>query len=213
MSGGTELFVLVVGVDVAIGPLITLVIFDRNKTFTALRRDIFVVAILQLTALGYGLHAVSISRPVVLALEEDRFRIVAAMDVYIKELPSAASGLGALSFTGPRIVRSPLPTDPKQKSDALDLALKGFDIGTRPLLWTHWDDAARKQALTHAKPLSVLIRKYEGHQSEFKVAVAKTGKPAETLVYIPTITFRGDWVTLLDSLTGDVVGFAPFDGF
>jgi hypothetical protein len=27
------------------------------------------------------------------------------------------------------------------------------------------------------------------------------------------LTFRGDWVTLLDAANGDVVGFAPFDGF
>ncbi len=30
---------------------------------------------------------------------------------------------------------------------------------------------------------------------------------------MPMITFRGDWVALLDAAKGDVVGFAPFDGF
>ena len=73
-SGGTELFILVVGVDLALGPLITLVIFDRRKPLAELRRDVAIVIVLQLAALVYGLHMVSISRPVVLALEEDRFR-------------------------------------------------------------------------------------------------------------------------------------------
>ncbi len=62
---------------------------------------------------------VSISRPVVLALEEDRFRVVAASGVYEKELPAALPEFRSLSLTGPRLVRSVLPTDPVKKSEAL----------------------------------------------------------------------------------------------
>ena len=80
MSGGTELFMLVASVDFTIGPLITLVIADSRKTWKQLARDIAVIVVLQLIALGYGLHMVSISRPVMLALEEDRFRVVSAHD-------------------------------------------------------------------------------------------------------------------------------------
>src|SRR5688500_16774208 len=72
-SGGTELFLLVVGVDLALGPLITLVVFDRRKPVKELRRDLAVIIALQLMALGYGLNTMSFSRPVALALEEDRF--------------------------------------------------------------------------------------------------------------------------------------------
>ena len=40
ISGGRELFQLVVGVDVIVGPLITFAIFDRAKPRTELRRDL-----------------------------------------------------------------------------------------------------------------------------------------------------------------------------
>ena len=33
------------------------------------------------------------------------------------------------------------------------------------------------------------------------------------MVYFPMITFREDWVALLDAAKGDVVGYAPLDGF
>ena len=44
LSGGRELFLLVIAVDVVIGPLITLVIFNRTKT-----------ALLHKSAIGQGI--------------------------------------------------------------------------------------------------------------------------------------------------------------
>ena len=107
-SGGTELFLLVVGVDLGLGPLITLVIFDRRKPIKELKRDVAVVVVLQLAALVYGLNMVSISRPVVLALEEDRFRVVPAINggrqplqtVHVDD--AAAALLQALDRSPPR---------------------------------------------------------------------------------------------------------------
>ena len=212
-SGGTELFMLVVGVDLALGPLITLVIFDRRKPFKELRRDIAVVVAMQLAALGYGLNMVSISRPVVLALEENRFRVVPASGVYVEELPTAAEGFRSLSLTGPRVLRSTLPTDPVEKTQTLSLGFRGYDIGTRPSRWLPWDAAARAEALAHAKPISALAARHPTRRADLDAAVAKTGRSAETLVYIPMITFREEWVALLDAAKGDVVGYAPLDGF
>lgn len=212
-SGGTELFGLVVGVDVALGPLIMFAIYDPRKRLIVLLGDIAVIVGLQLAALGYGMHMVSISRPVVLALEEDRFNVVAASGVYEKELPDAAPPFRHLSLTGPRLVRSILPTDPAKKLESISLGLAGYDIGTRPSLWRPWDDAARAEALAHAKPLAALAARYPARQREIDAAVAAAGLPAKALVYLPMITFRGDWVALLDATRGDVVGFAPFDGF
>lgn len=213
LSGGTELFLLVVGVDWALGPLITFVIFDRRKPVKELRRDVAVVVALQLAALGYGLHMVSISRPVVLALEEDRFRVVAASGVFERELPSALPDLRSLSLTGPRLVRSVVPADPDKKFESIGLGMSGFDIGARPSLWQPWDDKARAEALLHARPVTALAQRYADRRAELDAAVSATGRTAQAVVYVPMITFRGDWVALLDAAKGDVVGFAPFDGF
>ena len=95
VSGGSELFALLVSVDVVLGPLITLAIFDRRKPWVSLRRDLCVVVLLQVIALGYGLHTTFIARPVVLALEGDRFRAVQSLAVVAEELPSAPEPLPA----------------------------------------------------------------------------------------------------------------------
>ena len=64
LSGGRELFTLVVAVDVVLGPLITLVIFNTTKTRRHLAMDFTVIGLLQVAALAYGLWTVFVARPV-----------------------------------------------------------------------------------------------------------------------------------------------------
>ncbi len=81
ISGGRELFLLVVTVDVILGPLITLAVFNRAKPWTELRRDLVIVVLIQLAALAYGLWTVSVARPVHMVFEIDRFRVVHGVDI------------------------------------------------------------------------------------------------------------------------------------
>ena len=65
VSGGRELFALLVVVDVILGPLLTLAIFSIcAKPAKELRRDIAVAVLIQLAALGYGMWTVFAARPV-----------------------------------------------------------------------------------------------------------------------------------------------------
>lgn len=213
-SGGTELFLLVVGVDLALGPLITLVIFDKRKPRGELLQDMALIVALQLVALGYGLHTVAQSRPVVLALEVDRFRVVAAADVYAPELPPSLTGIGTLPLTGPVVVSSVLPSDPVGRSEALSLALKGHDIGTRPSLWRPWSAAVQQDALVHAKPLAALPGiDLADQQSILTSTLSRLNRSSNSLVFIPMVTFRGDWIALLGAKDGELLGFAPLNGF
>jgi len=81
ISGGRELFMLVVTVDVMLGPLITFIVFDRRKPRRELGRDLALVGLIQLAGLGYGLWTVHAARPVHLVFEIDRFRVIHAVDV------------------------------------------------------------------------------------------------------------------------------------
>src|SRR5471032_481619 len=75
-AGGRDLFLLIVSVDVTIGPLITLIIFVPRKW--GLMFDLVVIAILQSTALSYGVWVLFESRPVFVAYVVDRFELVRA---------------------------------------------------------------------------------------------------------------------------------------
>ncbi len=213
IAGGIGLFKLVVGVDVVMGPLITLVIFNVRKPRRELVLDLLIVALMQLAALGYGARTVALARPVVLALEEDRFRVVSAVEVLHEELGQAQPGLGKLSWTGPRVVDVAVPASGAARSEAMMLGLRGYDVGTRPSLWRPWDARARQAALLHAKPLAALASRYPARKTDLNAAAVAVGRTLDAVRYIPVLARDGDWVMLLDARTGDLLGFAPFDGF
>src|SRR5689334_12196169 len=71
VSGGNTLMLLIMGVDVVIGPALTLAVFRVGKW--GLKFDLSVIAILQFAAFCYGLYIIAAARPVFLVAETDRF--------------------------------------------------------------------------------------------------------------------------------------------
>ncbi|SFR94759.1 hypothetical protein SAMN05428960_3825 [Mitsuaria sp. PDC51] len=212
VSGGFGLFVLIVGVDMVLGPTITLVVFDVRKPRKELWRDMSVIVGMQLAGLAYGAHTMYVARPVVLALEDDRFRAVIAASVVEQELPEAPESLRSLSITGPRLVNTRAVTK-EEKMDAIFAAFGGADLGMRPSFWQEWGAPGRAQALKVGKPLAELLGRRQAQSEVIHAAVNKTGKPIEQLIYIPLLARRTDWSVLLDKSTGDPVGFVAVDGF
>ncbi|HEY1399460.1 TfpX/TfpZ family type IV pilin accessory protein [Roseateles sp.] len=213
VSGGVGLFVLVVGVDIVLGPALTLVIFDNRKRRAELWRDMAVVVTMQLAGLAYGVHTVYIARPVVLALEGDRFRAVIAASVVEEELPQAPEDLRTLSLSGPKLVNTRDAGQGDEKFDAIMAAAAGADLGMRPRYWLHWDDKARADARKVGKPVTELLSRRSAQAQAIQKAIARTGRPIEQLIYIPMLARLTDWSVLLDKTTGDPVGFVPADGF
>lgn len=212
VSGGRELFLLLVSVDMVVGPLLTLAIFDRSKGRTVLRRDLTVIALVQLGALGYGLHTVWHARPVYLVHEVDRFRVVRAVDLETQDLKQAPSELQALPWSGPRIIGTRRPQDEQEKLESIELALTGVDIGMRPAYWKPYADA-RADVVARARSLSEWRQRHPERAAEVEGVVKQTGLPLEQLAYLPLMSIKSDWVMVVHAQTGDVVGHAPFDGF
>ena len=132
ISGGRELFQLVVGVDVIVGPLITFAIFDRAKPRTELRRDLAIVGILQLAALGYGLWTVEFARPVHLAFEIDRFRVVHRVDIPSELENRVPPGIAFAPLTGPTLVAVRPFRDEQERASLLGAtADRVFDLRNR----------------------------------------------------------------------------------
>ncbi len=211
VSGGRELFLLVVAVDVALGPLITFAVFNRNKPGRELKRDLAVVALLQLGALGYGLHTVFVARPVAVVLEVDRLRVVTAADLEGQDVSRALPEWQTQPAWGIRVAAARRAND-DEKLAAIDMALQGVDIGMRPVFWRPAAEAPAAIAAA-AKPMSALAARYPGRAGELTQTLASTGRTAEQLGFLPLVARRSDWVALIDTASGQIAGYAPFDGF
>lgn len=211
ISGGRELFLLVVAVDVVVGPLITFAVYDRRKPKRGLMRDLGVVVLLQLAALAYGLHAVAQARPAIVALEGARLRVVRAIDLADADLTRAPPPLRSLSWSGPRLVAARPPT-PDEKQETMERGLVGEDIGMRPAFWLAPDLTAKALGVA-AMPLDRLARMQPARKAELDVAVAATGVPADQLGYLPILARRTDWSALVERHSGEIVGYVNIEGF
>ncbi len=73
--------VVLMGVDLALGPLLTLVIASPRKPRRELARDVSIIVAVQLIALGYGSVHLWTGRPLYYALTENVVQVVQAYDI------------------------------------------------------------------------------------------------------------------------------------
>ena len=212
LSGGRELFLLIVAVDVVLGPLITLVVFNRTKPRKELVRDLAMVGLLQLAGLGYGLWTVHEARPVHLVFEIDRFRAVHAVDVPQVLLSKTPQGIDALPLTGPSLLAVRPFASEQERTDATLTALQGLHLGARPDLWQPYEQAVPR-ILAAAKPVNQLLSRFPENATDIEKVIAASGQTVATVVYLPLAARKSFWTVLLDARTAQVLGFVPVDSF
>ena len=212
ISGGMELFIIVMGVDVVLGPLITLIVFNKKKSCRELIGDFSAIAALQIMAVCYGVWVLSEARPVHLAFEIDRFRVIHVADVPSDLIARTPVGIKALPLTGPTLVAVRQFADSEEELRATLVALQGISLGARPDLWERYDKA-QPRVLAASKSLSNLIQKFPERLEEITQTVRDVGRPLNSVVYLPLVGRKDYWTVLLDSKTAEVLAFLPLDSF
>lgn len=209
LAGGSGLMLILVGVDVVLGPLITLIIFRAGKK--GLRFDLALIAALQLAALLYGVHAVYAVRPVYLAFTIDRFNLVTALDLDPADLQRPADEqFRKLPLGRPRYVAAILPQAPAERERILMSGVTGGkDLHQLPQYYRPYETHAR-DALAKAKPLSKLNERNPKVVGEF---LASSGRKSESVVYLPLVARHGDGAVLMDSVSGAPVGMLKIDAW
>lgn len=213
LSGGRELFFLIVAVDVVMGPLLTFTVFNRKKPSKELRRDLSVIVLLQLAALGYGMWTVFLARPVHLVFEYDRFRAVHAVEVEdALRLNKTAGSLVNQPLTGPTTLSLRNFKDANEEGEYTLAALSGFQLSARPELWQDYALAA-PQVLKAAKPVAALKTRFAAQSAQIDAAVQGTGRSEAAVKYVPMVGRKTFWTVLVDAQTAQPLAFLPIDSF
>lgn len=209
--GGTELFLLVVGCDLALGPLLSLVIYNSGKSRRALITDYSIVGAVQLAALVYGVMVVAGTRPVYLAFNADRFEVVTARDIEDQELAAARRPeYASLPWTGPRLVAIDIPEADHQ--DAMFKALEGIEEHQRPKFYAPLESKL-ENIRQRAKPLSTLA----AHKPEAKAllddVIAESKAGVGDLAWVPLRYKDVFWTAVVDTRDGKPVEYLPVDPY
>ena len=212
LAGGRELFLLVIAVDVVCGPLLTLVLFNPSKPSAELWRDLGLVALIQLAALGYGLHTVWTARPLYLVLELDRFKLIAAPDLEPAAFAALPSALQPKWHAGPQTVGIREPNSPQEREKVMFESVQGGrDYAQRPEFYLPYAGAASLKSLERAKPLASFLEKHPEQQPKARKLAVERQTDIAQWFYLPVVA-RQDWIAVLDK-QGQIQGFLKGDGF
>jgi hypothetical protein len=207
-EGGNDILMILIGVDVMIGPLITLVIFKSGKP--GLRFDLTVIGIVQAAALAYGTHVMFVARPVYIALVEDQFETVRANDLDPAIVASAVRPeFRSVPLTGPRYVGVELPKDIKALKELIAQSEKGGEpVQHLPQYYVPYADF-RSDALKKSRPLQILREDNKAVTARIDNEIAGTGRKPSELNFLRLQTRRGWGAVLIDAKTGDIVKILP----
>ena len=207
--GGDMLLRLLIGVDVVIGPLITLVIFDTKKP--KLRQDLAVIAALQVAALAYGTYVMFEARPVYNVFVKDRFETVAANSIESSSQDRAAPAFRSMPLSGPLVVAAKPPRDASEASTITMSAIAGGpDVANMPHLYEPYASAATTVARA-ARPLVSLSQKGRETATAIDAFVTANGNGARSLGYIPVRARNKDFAAVVDRKSGEIVGYLSVD--
>ena len=155
-AGGTGMLYILVGVDVILGPLLTLIVFKSGKR--GMKFDLAVIGLVQIAALVYGVHIVYLARPAFMVFVKDRFELVTAVELEPDELAKAKyPQFRAPGWSGPELAAADMPADPKERSQLLETEA-----------WKkRQEQEARDQedALIRAKQRSGLVKNVKEHMA------------------------------------------------
>lgn len=153
-AGGTGMLYILVGVDVILGPLLTLIVFKSGKR--GMKFDLTVIGLVQIAALVYGVYIVYLARPAFMVFVKDRFELVTAVELEPDELAKAKyPQFRAPGWTGPQLAAADNPADPKERSKLLDAALAGFDLQHFPRYYVPYAERT-KDVLAKAETVARL---------------------------------------------------------
>ena len=200
----THIFLLLIVVDMILGPMLTLVVYKPGKSTLAF--DLTVIAVLQLSALGYGLWTVAEGRPAWLVFNVDRFDVVQVVDIDTRHLDLAEPEYQTPSCYGPEWVGADRSTNAVQNSNILfESIFGGPDIAQRPLLYRPLSQfSATMQA--RAQPLERLA-----HFNQAEAVAATLAEWPEATGWLPLMARAQPMVVLLGADNTEVLGIVSLN--
>ena len=202
--GGHEIFLLVVGIDVVLGPLLTLVVFKSGKK--TLKFDLAVIALLQIAALVYGVSTLLEARPAYVAALGDKFQVIQATEVTDANLAKAKT---SLPWWGPRWVGTKAPTGRYDIDAVNDVTAVGGGRGHFPQIHVPYDSMA-KELIQRAQPIAALKKINSAQAAAIDAWLAKHGYTEQTAKFQPITISASEFVVMIDAKTAAVIGIAPF---
>jgi hypothetical protein len=203
VDGGWQVLQIVAGVDLVLGPLLTLILFKPGKP--GLKFDMTCIALMQIAAILYGGKVIYQEHPAFVVFGVDRFSSIPTADIEFDKLkyPELKRSFGI----GPLLAQTRLPDDSKLREQLLFAVLEGEkDVEYRAEFYEPY-----KPDLSAMRSRSIPIQKIAASDAMAKAKIAaflaQQGGQIGDYLYFPLKGKNKDMVMALSARDGMPAGF------
>jgi len=196
--GVTHIFLMLLAIDVILGPFLGLLVYKEGKK--TLKFDLSVIILIQIAALCYGVYSIAQGRPVWLAYNVDRIELVRNNEIIQDHVDQAQTQFQHPSWLKPRYVGVAFAKDANQRdNDLFAEALGGISIAQKPERYVEIEQVKLK-IQQHAQDLALLA------QYNDKVLVKKIlAQYPQANAFVPLKANAVDMTVLVNRDTAEII--------
>lgn len=205
-TGVTTIVLLMIAIDVIVGPILGFIVYKAHKK--SLKFDLMIIILLQISALSYGIYSLAEGRPVWMAFNGNRFELIRnneLLDVSIERRIN--NEYYHPSLLGPKYVAVKIAEDALEREQNMFEELQGgISLAQRPERYVEVAEA-KKQIIKTSESVSEL----NNYNSESVVASAVDRYP-NAKRYLGLKANKVDMTILLDNKgnTIEIVDLRPW---
>jgi hypothetical protein len=195
-KGAWNVLRILIGVDLVLGPALTLILFKPGKP--GLLLDLSMIALIQLLALCYGTTVIYQERPYYVVFAIDRFEILTRRDVETAAVKGTA--FERKPAIGPMLVVASLPVDQDEFQRLLEETIfEGKpDVERRPEYWSPYV-SRRAEVLARAGRLDELAARSPEAAEKIRRLERSLRRRLEELAYVPVVNGAAAATFVIDS--------------
>ena len=207
-KGASGVLLVLIGVDLILGPTLTLILFRPRKP--GLVFDLSVILTIQLAALVYGTTALYQERPYYLVFAVDRLEILAYKDVDSSMIEYEE--LRRKPFIGPILAVASLPEGQDEFQRLLEeTVFEGKpDIERRPEFWSPYANRS-DDVIARARSLAELLERYPETRTEISKLTESLDAEIDDLAYIPLVGRETSFAFVIDAETATPIDIIDVD--
>lgn len=200
ISGIGTILLILICVDLVLGPLLTFIVFKRGKA--SLKFDLSIIVSAQIVALLYGIFTVYQGHPAYVVYAVDRFELIPAQEALPERARYEEFKISKLWL--PKLAYAKKPEDSESKNRLLFEVLAGQpDIERRPEYYEPFENFSAKVFTRGVKP--EVLQAFPDSKQKLDVFLAEHGKSANDYVFIPLIGKEKDVLWVWNRETGKPV--------
>ena len=189
--GVTKIFLMMLTIDVIIGPILGLLVYREGKK--SLKFDLTVIILLQLSALFYGVYSIEQGRPAWIVFNVDRFELVRKNEIVDQNINHAQPQFQQPSWLKPQFVATEFSKNIEQhNNDMFAEVLSGISIAQRPERYVDFIQA--KEQIQQREQKLDLLQQYNNKPDVEKILA----KYPQATAFLPLKASAVDMTVLVD---------------